>query len=167
MSKTVLAAVAALSFTLVPGAVLAAGSPTGQDQTNAQSTQTISQELKQKLQDQGFSDVKVVPGSLIVSAKDKSGDPVTMVIGPQSMTVFSMATDNGSMAGSGQASAEEVTGTIKSIDQKAKTVSLDNGQTFQLQQSVDAADLKTGEKVNITYSGSGHDMMASSVKPAT
>ncbi len=164
MSKTVLAAGAALSMIFVPGAVLAAGSlPSSQDQTN---TQTLSQELKQKLQDQGFSDVQVVPGSLIVSAKDKSGDPVTMVIGPHSMTVFSTTANNESGAGSANASAQEVTGTIKSIDQNAKTVTLDDGQTFRLEQSVKTADLKTGDKVNITYSGSGNNMMATSVKPA-
>jgi hypothetical protein len=97
MMKTLITA-AALSIALAPGAVLAqdqTGSTTTQDKMNTQGTQPISQELKQKLEDQGFGDVKVVPGSLIVSAKDKSGDPVTMVIGPHSMTVFTMASNNG------------------------------------------------------------------------
>jgi hypothetical protein len=166
MSKAGFAAVAAMSVMFIPGAVLAAGSATGQDRANAQSTQTISQELKQKLQDQGFSDVQVVPGSLIVSAKDKSGDPVTMVIGPGSMTVFSMAMNNGSGSETANASAQEVTGKIKSIDQTNKTLTFDDGQQFQLESSVNTADLKTGQKVNITYSGSGNNMMAISVQPA-
>jgi hypothetical protein len=42
------------------------------------------------LTDQGFSDVKVVPDSFLVSAKDKQGYPVTMLIGPNSLTVFTM-----------------------------------------------------------------------------
>jgi FKBP-type peptidyl-prolyl cis-trans isomerase len=166
MPKKLAAAAAAAAMLLVPGAVLAAGSPTSQDQMNAQSTQAISQELKQKLQDQGYSDVKVVPGSLIVSAKDKNGDPVTMVIGPQSMTVFAIAANNGSGAASA-ASAEEVTGSIQSINPTAKTLTLDNGATYRLESSVNTADLKTGQKVTITYSGSGNDMTASSVQPAS
>src|SRR5690348_9434245 len=73
--------------------------------TSNQATQNLPQELKQKLQQQGFSDVKIVPGSFIVSAKDKSGDPVSMVIGPHSMTMFTFANDGtGSTTGSGSTS---------------------------------------------------------------
>jgi hypothetical protein len=35
--------------------------------------------------------VNVVPGSFLVSAKDKCGDPVTMVIGPNSMMMLTQA----------------------------------------------------------------------------
>ena len=38
------------------------------------------------LQQSGFTDVKVMPDAFLVSAKDKSGDPVTMLINPNSMT---------------------------------------------------------------------------------
>ncbi len=47
--------------------------------------QNLPQEIRQKLKDDGFTDVKIVPGSFIVSAKDKRGEPVTMMIGPNSM----------------------------------------------------------------------------------
>jgi len=63
--------------------------------TASQSTPTQSQslplEIKQKLEKQGFTNVQVVPVSFIVSAKDKDGDPVNMLIGPNSMMVMTTA----------------------------------------------------------------------------
>jgi len=68
------------------------GNPgSSQSQTSSaqnQTAQSLPQELSQKLQRQGFSDVRIVPGSFIVSARDRNGDPVSMVIGPRSMTMF-------------------------------------------------------------------------------
>lgn len=52
--------------------------------------QAIPQQIRNKLQNMGFTDVQVVPGSFIVSAKDKDGDPVSMIIGPHSTTLFSV-----------------------------------------------------------------------------
>src|SRR5690242_177263 len=61
---------------------------TGSSSTpEAGSTKNIPQEIQSRLTSKGFSDVKVVPGSYLVSAKDKDGDPVTMIIGPHSMTM--------------------------------------------------------------------------------
>jgi hypothetical protein len=57
--------------------------------STGQQTQNIPQEIRQKLSQDGFTNVQVVPGSYLVSAKDKSGDPVVMVIGPHSMTIMS------------------------------------------------------------------------------
>ncbi|ARN79762.1 hypothetical protein [Methylocystis bryophila] len=68
---------------------LAPASPDTQS-TMRQNAQNLPQELKQKLTSQGFTDVKVVPDSFLVSAKDKQGYPVTMLIGPDSLTVFTM-----------------------------------------------------------------------------
>jgi hypothetical protein len=77
------------------------------DATSAttENAQTLPQELADKLKDQGFTDIKVVPGSFIVSAKDKNGDPVGMVIGPHSMTMFAaISAHNKSTTGSGSGS---------------------------------------------------------------
>jgi hypothetical protein len=106
----------ALSAALISGGALAqsansgSGNATGStaNQNNQSmshqgtSNQTLPQQVQAKLRDQGFTDVKVVPGSLLVSAKDKQGDPVTMIIGPHSMTMFSVAdtSDSGSTVGS-------------------------------------------------------------------
>ena len=53
-----------------------------------QNTQSIPQELRQKLTAAGFTEVNVMPSSFLVSAKNKSGEPVLMRIGPDSMTVL-------------------------------------------------------------------------------
>jgi hypothetical protein len=72
---------------------------TGQDQTQNQSqsepgkmnaqgqgaTQSIRQQVKNNLAQAGFSDIKIMPQSFLVRAKDKSGNPVMMVINPDSV----------------------------------------------------------------------------------
>ncbi len=64
--------------------------------------------------------------------------------------------------------AAEATGAIQSVDATAGTVTLDDGNTYQLPQSVDAASLKVGEKVMIQYSkDSSGKMTATSVAPAS
>jgi len=65
------------------------------------------------------------------------------------------------------ANAADVTGTIKSIDTTAKTVTLDNGDVFKFPTSFDAASFKAGEKVKVTYTGSGTSMMASEIQKAS
>lgn len=75
--------------------------PTSQNsQANNQSSQPLPQEIKQKLQKQGFSDISVVPGSFIVSAKDSNKDPVMMVIGPHSLAMFTQVSAQGQTTGS-------------------------------------------------------------------
>ncbi len=46
----------------------------------------MRQELMQSLQKNGFSDIKVVPDSFFISAKDKAGNPVSMLVSPNSVT---------------------------------------------------------------------------------
>ena len=67
------------------------------------------------------------------------------------------------------AAAADVTGTIQSIDATAGTVTLDNGQTFNLSSSLksQAANWKVGDKVKVTYEGSGSSMSATAVAPAS
>jgi hypothetical protein len=49
----------------------------------------VRQELASNLRQAGFTDVRIIPDSFLVQAKDKSGNPVTMFISPNSMTVSS------------------------------------------------------------------------------
>ena len=49
------------------------------------------------------------------------------------------------------AGAAEVTGSIKSIDAAAGTITLDNGKAYKLPATVKAADWKVGDKVKVTY----------------
>jgi Cu/Ag efflux protein CusF len=54
------------------------------------------------------------------------------------------------------------TGTIKSIDDKAMTVTLDGGVVYKLPAGFKAADLKVGEKITVTWvmKGTEHDATA-------
>jgi len=55
------------------------------------------------------------------------------------------------------------------VDPSAGTVTLDNGQTFNLSSGLksQAANWKVGDKVKITYEGSGAKMDATAVSPAS
>ncbi|MGH6768409.1 MAG: hypothetical protein ACRECO_05235 [Xanthobacteraceae bacterium] len=103
-----LIASAVLAVGVMHGTALAQGqsSTAAPAETQAKSDLSLPQEIKQKLEKQGFSNVQIVPGSYIVSAKDKDGDPITAIIGPHSMTVFTMSTpgDSDSTTGSGSQS---------------------------------------------------------------
>ncbi len=81
---------------LSQGPALAQSSATGSSTSPSATSQaqTLPQRIQQKLQTQGFTDIRVVPEGYIVSAKDKDGDPVTMVIGPHSIAMFSFSAAN-------------------------------------------------------------------------
>jgi hypothetical protein len=57
----------------------------------------VPQQIREKLQAQGYEDVKIAPGSYVVSARDKDGHRVMMMIGPTSMTMMKVP-DNPSTA---------------------------------------------------------------------
>ena len=52
------------------------------------------QQLTNNLQQSGFTDIKVIPDSFLVQAKDKSGNPVTIFIGPNSATEVTTVRSN-------------------------------------------------------------------------
>jgi hypothetical protein len=63
--------------------------------------------------------------------------------------------------------ADEAQGSITSIDTSAMTVTLDDGSTYTLPASVDAASLKVGEKVKIEFNkDSSGNMTVTAVTPA-
>ncbi len=102
--KTVLAATGFALTLLVGGIANAANTPS----TNASSTPAYAKpaiadadamkaadelhhtNIRQELQDQlakaGYTSVKITPSSFFIEAKDKQGNPVQMVIGPDSFT---------------------------------------------------------------------------------
>lgn len=47
---------------------------------------SIRSQLQTMLQNQGFSDVRVIPSSFLVRAKDKDGNPVLMSVSPDAIT---------------------------------------------------------------------------------
>ncbi|HEY8162186.1 MAG TPA: hypothetical protein VIF34_07970 [Methylocystis sp.] len=71
------------------------GGGSQQDQTSPRS---LPMQIQQKLRSFGFSDVQVLPRGYVVTARDRDGDPVTMIIGPRSVAMFAMSPE-GRMAG--------------------------------------------------------------------
>ncbi len=92
MKKTTLVAAAILttvsSVALAQAASSNPGSvPTSAATANPQPSQSsIRQQLTNNLQELGFTNIKVVADLFLVRATDKSGNPVTMFIGPNSET---------------------------------------------------------------------------------
>ena len=58
------------------------------------------------------------------------------------------------------------TGTVKTVNATAKTVTLDDGKTFVLPKSAKADQLTTGEKVKVSYVMKGSKMDATSIDMA-
>jgi hypothetical protein len=92
MKKTAIVAAAILttvsSVALAQAASSNAGSASSPATTaNPQPSQSsIRQQLTNNLQQSGFTNIKVAADSFLVTATDKSGNPVTMFIGPNSET---------------------------------------------------------------------------------
>ena len=59
-----------------------------QPMSGAEKTQKITEALQQKLAQQGFTDVDIMPGSFVVTAKDKDGEPIALLIDPHSTVVL-------------------------------------------------------------------------------
>jgi len=58
------------------------------------------------------------------------------------------------------------TGKIKSIDMLNHVVTLDNGTTYKVARGVNITTVKLGQKVKLTYTGSGATIEASAIAPA-
>jgi hypothetical protein len=107
---------AAMSLALALPAMAAttdsSGSNTGSS-ASAQSgpamatTPQISQKLRQSLTQAGYTSIQIVPQSFLVHAKDKGGNPVAMVVTPDSVT---QVTELKGPAGSGSGSQAGASG---------------------------------------------------------
>lgn len=68
-----------------------AASSANKGSANSNSMHSLNQnslraQLKQNLSKSGFTDIKIMPSSFYVQAKNKKGEPVAMVIGPDTFT---------------------------------------------------------------------------------
>ena len=77
-----------LSFALAVTAIASAAAWAQSPQAPVDA-QNLPQKIHDDLVSKGFTDVQVVPQSFLVSAKDKNGKTMVMLIGPNSMTVLS------------------------------------------------------------------------------
>ena len=104
--------IAAVSFAALPA--LAQTTSTSSNTSipaAAQNSSLSANQMEQKLQTDlakaGYTDIKVMPGSFLVSAKDSEGQATQMMITPPSvieMTAMQPNTGSGSSAGSGSTS---------------------------------------------------------------
>ena len=69
-------------------AAVAFASPAGAQSKDEDPSLSVPQKLRDKLMAEGYQDVKIAPGSYIVSARDKNGHRIMMMIGPTSMTMI-------------------------------------------------------------------------------
>jgi hypothetical protein len=73
------------------------------DQSRMQNLGRIAQRIHNQLVKAGFTDIRVMPSSFLVRAKDSSGNPVMMVVNPDSVTAITE--ENGAAGNTGSNSA--------------------------------------------------------------
>ena len=90
MKPMLLMATTAVALAFGPAVVMAQGThdqaPAMKSSTNQTSSKGMPTQLRDMLQNSGFKDIQVMPGSFIIHAKDKDGNPVVMNVGPGSFT---------------------------------------------------------------------------------
>ena len=79
-------AFAANTQTQTPQTTPKVGAAVDPDEMKSLGQNNLSQQLRDQLTKAGYSSIKVMPSSFYVQAKDKKGDPVAMVIGPDTFT---------------------------------------------------------------------------------
>lgn len=77
-------------------------------QSDSNTPQNVPDQIKQKLAEQGYKDVEIAAGSYIVSAKDKNGNPVMMLIGPTEMTVLTAMPQDDQQAQSPDSKGDQI-----------------------------------------------------------
>jgi len=101
MKKTILIAAALLTTASTMALAENSANAPPKATTNVQSDgANLRQQLTNDLQQSGFKNVKVVPGSFFVQANDKTGNPVTMFITSNSMSEVTTVGSNTQAAGS-------------------------------------------------------------------
>lgn len=118
----------------------------GAGQGQAQNDIHIRQRLAHELQQAGFSDVRVLPQSFLVRAKDRSGDPISMFITPNGVTEIAALSSNQS-SGEGGATPSNDTATnpngiFASVAPAAELSSKLIGTTVQNDEGKDIGTIK-------------------------
>jgi hypothetical protein len=99
-AATLMAAPAAFAQIANPSSSPPSGS--GAQQSSMQNPAPIGTKIQKNLQSAGFTDIQVMPSSFLVRAKDQDGNPVMMVLNPDSVTAIT-GVDEGTGATAGQA----------------------------------------------------------------
>ncbi len=70
------------------------------------------------------------------------------------------------IASVGMAAADETTATVEQVDETMRTITLDDGNTYELQEGVNIEGIFPGQEVTVSYEEENGDYVASSVEPA-
>ena len=133
-SALLLCQAGAMAQTKTPATRPDAKPPINETQTtmpNASTHGLLRAQVRDMLQKEGFTDVRVVPSSVMVRAKDKDGNPVVMSISPNSFTevseVGSSRSDNsaGAMDSNTDASGSQFVSIDNSDELSSNVVGLD------------------------------------------
>lgn len=65
---------------------------------NDETLQVLPRKIREKLEAQGFQDVRVTPGAFLVSTRDKDGQRILMMIGPTEATEMKVPDEHPSQA---------------------------------------------------------------------
>lgn len=117
VSRILIPALLGLAFTLPAAAATTSNNTTSQSsnstaatsQNSANTTPRIAAKLRSNLQQAGFTDIRVVPQSFLVRAKDRQGNPAMMVVTPDSFTMVT-AMDSSVNGGSQSATSNTNSG---------------------------------------------------------
>jgi hypothetical protein len=103
----------ALAIPILAGLILAGAAPAiaktsdapapGESNDNA----ALTEQIRARLAADGYKDITILPTTYAVSATDKTGKPVLLLIGPQSSTVLE-GTENPSTAQSPDGDKKEI-----------------------------------------------------------
>jgi hypothetical protein len=123
LSKTLFVVLLSSGFA---GSAIAATDTTSTGSTNSQNTAPttqvpahIAQKLSADLGKAGFTDIKIMPSSFLVRAKDSQGHAVMMVINPDSLTEVTEVSAPASAANKGEATGSASAGAMKSTSTPA------------------------------------------------
>lgn len=67
------------------------------------------------------------------------------------------------MVAATNAQATEITGTVRSVNTRSDSITLSDGTTYSLPESIEAESVKVGEKVRIKFTSSHNQNRASSL----
>ena len=75
--------------------------------TESNDNAALTEQIRAKLAEDGYKDITILPTTYAVSATDKTGKPVLLLIGPQSSTIL-QGTQNPSTAESPDGDTKEM-----------------------------------------------------------
>jgi hypothetical protein len=120
-------AAAAIAHAQTPSATAKADNPpmTAPTAEQQDAIRKLPDQIHDRLTAEGFTDVTVVPGSFIVSGRDKDGKPVLMLIGPNSMQVMTTGRPDD------QSNDPSIAESPMDMDNDSDTSSIGKGQVIQ------------------------------------